>query len=142
MSAIPLPSILQKFDDEIFFAILDVALDVETELLIGSERIYIPVRRLAVRYEILYPVHSVGTIDRYCELRWKAARFLMTYSFLGSVEYREQGTHRWEGLLEVTVPDSARFAALLVELRIEENRRNPGQKMEADINSATHVWPS
>ena len=137
MNAISLPSILQKLDDEIFFAILDVALDIETELLIGSERIYIPVRRLAVRYEILCPFNSVGTVDRYCELRWKAGRFLTTYSFIGSVEYREQGSHRWDNLLEITVPDPARFAALLVELRIEENRRNPGQKMEADINSAT-----
>lgn len=137
MSAISLPPILQKLDDEIFFAILDVALDIETELLIGSERIYIPVRRLAVRYEILYPVHSVGTMDRYCELRWKAGTFLKTQSFIGSVEYREQGNHRWEGLLEVTVPDPERFMALLVDLRIEENRRNPGQKMEAGVNSAT-----
>jgi hypothetical protein len=130
-------SILQKLEDEIFFAILDVALDIETELLIGSEQIYIPVRRLAVRYEILYPVPSVATMDRYCELRWKAGRFLTTHSFIGSIEYREQGTHRWEGVLEVTVPDPARFAALLVELRIEENRRNPAQKMESDISSAT-----
>jgi hypothetical protein len=64
MSALSLPAIPQKLDDEIFFAILDVALDVETELLIGSERIYIPVRRLAVRYDILYQVHWHPGDDR------------------------------------------------------------------------------
>lgn len=129
-------SVLQKLDDEMLFAILDVALDIETELLIGSEQIYIPIRRLYVRYEILYPVHSVGTMDRYCELRWKAGTFLKAQSFIGSMEYRERGSHRWESLLEVTVPDPVRLAALLVELRIEENRRNPGQKMDVDISSA------
>jgi hypothetical protein len=136
MNTTSVTSMLRNLDDEIFFAILDVALDIETELIIGSQKICVPVRRLVVRYEILYPVQSIGTTDRYCELRWKAGTFLKTHSYIGSVEYREQGTHRWEGLLEVTVPDSARFAALLVELRIEENRRNPGQKMETDIHSA------
>jgi len=137
MTSRPLVSILQKLEDEIFFAVLDVAFDIETELLIGSERIYIPIRRLSVRYEILYPVHSVGTMDRYCELRWKAVTFLKAQSIIGAAEYREQGSHRWDGVLEITVSDRARFAASLVDLRIEENRRNPEQKMEADISSAT-----
>ena len=136
MNAASSASILQKLDDEIFFAILDVALDIETELLIGASPIYIPLRRLAIRFQVLYPAHSVGTMDRYCELRWKAATFLRTHSFIGSIEYREQGTHRWEGLLELTVPDRACFAALLVDLRAEENRRNPGENMGADISSA------
>src|SRR5258707_650054 len=117
MLSTPLPPVLQKLEDEIFFAILDVALDIETELLLGSGRILIPVRRLIVRYEILYPVPSIGTMDRYCELRWKASTFLKAQSFIGSAEYREQGSHRWEGLLEITVPDPVRFATLLVDLR-------------------------
>ncbi len=130
-------AILQRLDDEIFFAILDVALDIETELLIGSKPVYIPIRRVYVRYEVLYPANSVGTMDRYCELRWKAATFLKTHSFIGSAEYVEQGSHRWEGLLEIGVPDPTRISDLLVNLRVEENRRNPSQKMEADISSAT-----
>src|ERR1019366_3486285 len=130
-------SILQKLDDEIFFAILDVSLDIEPDLMIRANPIYIPVHRLSIRYPILCPMNSVGAIDRYCELRWKACTFLKTHSFIGSAEYREQGTHRWEGLLEITVPDPAPFGSLLVDLRIEENRRNPGEKMEADIHSAT-----
>jgi len=137
MNATSLTSILQKLDDEIFLAVLDVSLDIETELMIGAKPNYIPVRRLAIRYPILCPMNSVGAIDRYCELRWKACTFLKTHAFIGSAEYREQGSHRWEGLLEVTVLDPARFVSLLVDLRIDENRRNPGAKVEADVHSAT-----
>jgi hypothetical protein len=89
-----------------------------------------------VRYTILCPASAPGTIDRYCELRWKAGTFLKTHSFIGSVEYHEQGTHRWESILEITVPDRTRFEGLLVDLRLEENRRYPRKKMQADINSA------
>jgi len=137
MNSTSLTSILQKLDDEIFFAILDFSLDTETELAIGASPIYIPVRRLSIRYPILCPMNSVGAMDRYCELRWKACTFLKTHAFIESAEYCEQGTHRWEGLLKVSVPDPARFVSFLVDLRIEENRRNPGEVMEADIHSAT-----
>lgn len=136
-SPISLPSVLQRLDDEIFFAILDVALDIESELLIGSDPIYIGIRRLAIRYPTLCPFNSPGVIDRYCDLRWKAATFLANHAFIGPAEYREQGTHRWEGLIEVTVPDVSRFWDLMVMLRAEENRRTPGEKMEADVHSAT-----
>jgi hypothetical protein len=130
-------SILQKLDDEIFYAILDVALDIENELIVGSQPVFIPIRRIYVRYEILCPVNSVGTQDRYCELRWKALTFLGKYDFIGSFDYREQGGHRWNGFVEVTVPKLSHFGNLLTQLKIEEDRRNPGQRMEADLTSAT-----
>lgn len=132
-----IPIILQKLDDEMFYAILDVSLDIENEILMGSSDIFIPVRRLSVRYELLYPVGSPGMMDRYCELRWKATKFLKNNAFIGSAEYREQGFHRWEGLLEIRAVDRTRFEGLLVDLKAEEDRRNPGQQMEADISSAT-----
>jgi hypothetical protein len=137
MTGTPIASILQKLDGEIFYAILDVALDIETEILIGSDEIYVPIMRSAIRYPILLGVDSVGTRDRYCELRWKAATFMKTHSYIGAMEFREQGFHRWEGLIQITVSDQMQFAALLVGLRIEENRRNPGGRMESDVASAT-----
>jgi hypothetical protein len=138
MNATSLASILQTLEDELFFAALDVALDIDQEMLVGDgPKFYVPIRRIVIRYEELYPGHSVGAMDRYCELRWKAGQFLKKQGFIGSLEYREQGTHRWEGLLEVTVPNPTGFAELMVELRREENRRRRGQKMETDINSAT-----
>jgi hypothetical protein len=133
-----LAPILQRLEDELFFAVLDVALDIEAELVISdSQPLYIPVRRLAIRYRILYPVHSAGTTDRYCQLRWKAGLFLKKYSFIRDIKFREQGIIRWDGLLEITVPHQKRFSTLLAELRLEENRRNPERKMEADFHSAT-----
>jgi hypothetical protein len=130
-------SILPKLDEEMFYAILDVALDIDNELMVGSQPVFIPIRRIYVRYAILCPVNSVGTQDRYCELRWKAVEFLGKYHFINSFEYREQGGHRWHGLVEVTVPNLLHFESLLTQLKIEEDRRNPGQKMEADFSGAT-----
>jgi hypothetical protein len=122
-----LASILREFEDELFFATLDVALDIDQELVVSDgPKFRIPLRRIVIRYEELYPGHSVGAMDRYCELRWKAGKLLKKQGYIGSLEYVERGTHRWEGLLEVTVPDAQRFAGLLVALRSEENRRRPG----------------
>lgn len=127
---------LQKLDGELFYAILDVSLDIENELLIGSPNVFIPLRRLSIRYEVLYPVHSVGMMDRYCELRWKAANFLKNNGIIASAEYRESGSHRWEGLLEIAGVDQSRFEGLMIDLKTEEDRRDPGKKMGADITSA------
>jgi hypothetical protein len=137
MKSNPAAPSLQRLDDEIFYAILDVALDIETEMLVGSEEIYVGIMRSAIRYPILLGVDSPGTRDRYCELRWKAATFMKSHSCIGSMEFREHGYHRWEGLIEVTVPDPAKFATLLVDLRIEEDRRNPGKQIGTDLVSAT-----
>jgi REase_DpnII-MboI len=133
-------SVLPALEDEIFFAVLDVALDIQSELQVGSDPIFIPLRRVAVRYTLLCPVAqiSVGAIDRYCDLRWKAGSFLKRYGLVGSFEWCEQyGQHRWQSQVEVTVPRTSHFADFLAQLRIEESRRSPGQQMEADISSAT-----
>lgn len=130
-------TILQQLDDEIFYAVLDVVLDIRSEVIVGSPKVYIPARRLYVRYSILCPASVPGMIDRYMELRWKATTFLKTHDYTGGAEYIEQGTHRWEGCFEVHSPDEDRLEDLLVELRNEENRRNPSGHMETDISSAT-----
>lgn len=133
-------SVLPALEDEIFLAVLDVALDIQSEIQVGSDPIYIPLRRVAVRYTLLCPVSqiSVGAIDRYCDLRWKAGSFLKKHGLVGSFEWCEQyGQHRWQSLVEVTVPEPLYFASFLAQLRIEENRRNPGKQMEEDISSAT-----
>jgi len=131
-----LVSLLQKLEDEVFFAVLDVALDVENELITGAQPVFVAIRRIAVRYTILCPINSVGAVDRYCELRWKALTFLKKYDLISSFTHREQGGHRWEGVVEVTVQDLVRYTELLVQLRIEENRRNTGQELEPEIADA------
>ena len=62
MTPTPMRPILQRLEDELFFAILDVVLYIEAELIVGNTQpIFIPLRRIVVRYEQLYPGHSVGT---------------------------------------------------------------------------------
>lgn len=129
---------LQTFEDELFFAILDVALDVDQALLVQSEKesVYINAVRDAIRYPILYPAISVNLTYRYADLRGKGLAFLQKQSAIASMEYHKWGMSGWEGRWEITVSDVNRFGEFLEALRIEENRRNPGQKMETDLHSA------
>jgi|SRR5208282_4215835 len=124
--------------DEIFYAILDVALDIQRELQVGSDPIYIPLRRMAIRYIILCPLVSDGAMDRYCDLRWKALSFLKKQKAVVSFEWHEQyGQHRFDSQVEVTVPNPSQFTSFLAQLRADENRRDPGKQRETDISSAT-----
>ncbi len=91
----------------------------------------------APRYPTLYPAISVNLTYRYADLRSKALKFLQKQSAIASMEYHKWGMSGWEGRWEITVQDVNRFAEFLETLRIEENRRNPGQKMELDLHGAT-----
>jgi len=122
-------------EDERFFSILDVALDIQSELDFGSPRILIPLKRDVVRYEILCQVDAIKMRDRYCELRWKAAEFLQREGYLSKIEWQDTGDHRWRSLIEVAVPDESVFHRLIVMLNEEEERRRPGSAAE-DLPSA------
>jgi hypothetical protein len=67
---------LRNLEDERFYSVLDVALDIRAELDFNENRIIIPLNRSVIRYNILYPTHGINMIERYCQLRWKAAEFL------------------------------------------------------------------
>lgn len=121
---------VRPLEDERFFSVLDVALDIQSELDFGSSPILIPLKRDVIRYEVLYPVHSVNMSDRYCELRWKAAEFLQREGYLPNVKWRDTGQHRWQSLVEVQVPDATLFHRLVVTLTEEEERRQPGSAAE------------
>jgi hypothetical protein len=138
MNATSLASVLQQLEDELFYAIVDVALDIDQALTVQSEGpISIVGIRDVIRYQILYPVHSVNSSYRYLELRRKGLMLLEKQGAIGSMEYHKWGMSGWEGSWDITVTDPVRFDALLVALRGEENRRRPGKKMETDIHSAT-----
>lgn len=130
---------LQTFEDELFYAILDVGLDIDQALLVqpGDEPVYIVGVRDAIRYPILFPAISVNLTYRYLDLRSKALKFLQKQSAIATVQFRKSGMSGWEGRWEISVPDVDRFVEFLEALKIEENRRNPEQRMERDIHSAT-----
>jgi len=138
MNAPSVASILGELEDELLYALLDVSLDIDQALIVQTEGpVQIVGIRDVIRYEILYPVHSVNSSYRYLELRRKGLMLLQKQSGIGSMEYHKWGMSGWEGGWTITVPDSDRFGALLVELRNEEDRRRPGIKMGTDIRSAT-----
>jgi hypothetical protein len=130
---------LQTLDDELFYAVLDVALDIDQELTAQLEAGPIRIQgiRIAIRYQVLYPVHSVESSYRYASLRQKGLMVLQKQGALGSMDFRKHGMSGWDGSWEITVVDPARFDELLVSLRAEEDRRRPGQKIGTDIHSAT-----
>jgi hypothetical protein len=74
--------LLQRLEDELLYAILDVGPDIQTNVDTGTNPIYVPFRRMLIRYEILCPANTPGIINRYCELRWKACGFLKKHGVI------------------------------------------------------------
>jgi hypothetical protein len=142
MSPVPLAPTLQVLDKEIFFAVLDVALDINNELLVGNpttdtDFIYIEGTRTLVRYPVLYPGQSVGAMYRYVELRKKGLQFLQKHNYILNFEFHKLGMAGFEGRFAIDVGDPALFPMLLTELRLEENRRYPAGKIQNDISTAS-----
>jgi hypothetical protein len=122
---------LRSFEDERFYSVLDVALDIRGELDFHVDSIEIPLIRSVVRYEALMPGDGINMRDRYCELRWKASEFLEAEGYLRHVDYiHTYGLHRWENRIQVEVVDSEQFYQLVVMLTEEEERRAPGSAAE------------
>lgn len=109
-------------DRQNFLAIYDVAQDIEGELNICAEPITIPLFQAAVKFGELLPVDSVGSRDRYCELRAKAISFLEKKGLVQQLEYIE-GAHRWELRFHLRV-DELPFRAMVTALNTEFQRRS------------------
>lgn len=126
---------LQNLDEERFYSVLDVALDIQGELDFHANPILIQVMRNIVRFEVLMPGDGINMRDRYCELRWKAAEFLKSEGYLSEVTWMDIGNHRWEGRIRVKVANEPEFHRLLMTLNEEEERRDPLAKAQ-DMPSA------
>jgi hypothetical protein len=137
-TATGLATVLTELEDELFYAVLDVALDIDQSLTVGSgDVIQITGVRDVIRYEILYPVHSVNSTYRYLELRRKGLKLLEKQAVIGSIDYKKWGLSGWEGNWVLTTINRPWFAKLLTALKSEEDRRRPGRKLATDIHSAT-----
>lgn len=130
---------LQAIDDELFFAILDVALDINQALSVQSaeEPVYIDGIRDVIRYHILYPVHAVNHAYRYAELRKKGLMFLQKQSAISSMQFRKTGLSGWDGSWEILVGGANRFDEIMEPLRIEDLRRSTQRKVAPDVHNAT-----
>jgi hypothetical protein len=132
-----LAAILQKLDTEVLFAVLDVALDVDGKLAVSNRTpIYIEGMRTTIRFNVLYPGHSVGAAYRYVELREMGLEFLQKHGIIEHMNYHQTGMSGFDGSFEVTVKTPRLIEDALVQLRAEQNRRYPSDKMHDDIQSA------
>lgn len=130
MSEIELP----KLHSENLLAIYDVALDIEQERQLNAGRIAIPIMRQIIRFSQLMPADTIGMRDRYCELRWKAAKLLERAGVVRGVVPLEGG-HRWESHIELD-PDSSKFPDFLQAVETEYSRRR-GAKPAPNERNAT-----
>jgi REase_DpnII-MboI len=114
-------ALLQRLEDELLYAILDVSQDIQANVDVGAEPIYIPFRRMLIRYEILCPANTPGIISRYCELRWKACGFLKKHAVI--VDYHSDGNDHWDGIIQIFNPSEPKLLALVDAFQVEVNRR-------------------
>jgi hypothetical protein len=127
---------LRTLDEERFYSLIDVALDIRGELDFGADPVTIPLRRTVIRYPVLYPAHTPSVLDRYCDLRVKAMQFLIREGHVSDYTYIDAfGLSNWEDSLELVVADKPGFYRLVVMLTEEEERRQPGTRAK-DLPSA------
>ena len=89
MSSSPsLATVLTELEDELFYAVLDVSMDIDQVLTVESgDVVRISGIRDVVRYRILYPVHSVDSAYRYLDLRKKGLKVLGMAEPRGTSQY-------------------------------------------------------
>jgi len=140
MSTAALATILQDLEDELFYAILDVAQDIDQSLTVQApgSPIWIEAFREIVRYDILYPAHSKALKYRYIDFRQKGLLALQKQSAIGPGQFRqaiatEVGSEDGWMIAEV---DRARFAKLLTALKAEQSRRERGQQLAPHVHNA------
>jgi hypothetical protein len=127
---------LRSLEDERFYALLDVVLDIRGEVDFHSQPALIATWRSIVRFGILMPGDGANMRDNYMDLRWKAAKFLEAEGYVREVEYIDQpGTHRWFNKIAVWVDEKEKFYQLVMMLTEEEERRLPGSQAQ-DLPSA------
>jgi len=117
---------LEKLNAENFLGVCDVLIDIDQEMQIATDRTHvtIPIWQPIIKFSQLFPGDSIGMRDRYCELRWKIAKFLESQGVVGSVTARDGGYHRWETLLEITL-NADRVAQAVTQMNMEYRRRMP-----------------
>ncbi|WP_433971931.1 hypothetical protein [Tunturiibacter lichenicola] len=114
-------ALVQRLEDELLYAVLDVSQDIQANMDAGSDPIYIPFRRMLVRYEILCPANTPGIITRYCELRWKACGFLKKHGVIAG--FHSGGNDDWDGVIEIFDPNEPALLDVVTQFEAEVNRR-------------------
>ena len=125
---------IKEMDNYNFLGILDVMLDIKTEMNISPDRIIIPLWQSRIKFPQLFPVDSIGAKDKYCEMRWKATEFLMKNGIINNFELIEglNISHRWESRLKIKLEKEI-FENTLNKIKAEYKERNAkGDKQKPD----------
>ena len=122
---------IQALDADNFLAIYDVLLDVQKELnvAIHGEPIDIPLMPQIIKFTQLFPGDSIGMRDRYCEIRWKATKFLAHKGIVQQFEINE-GNHRWDNRIVITA-NPAKVSSALASMHTEY-ARHMGKSAEGE----------
>jgi len=112
---------IKEMDNYNFLGIYDVMLDIKTEMNISPEIIIIPLLQNIVKFTQLFPIDSIGTRDRYCEIRWKAVEFLKKNGIIKDFKLIK-GFHRWESRLEIKLEKEI-FENVLNKMKVKYNKR-------------------
>jgi len=112
---------IKEMDIYNFLGIYDVILDIKTEMNISSDRILIPLLQNRVKFSQLFPIDSIGTRDKYCELRYKATKFLKKNSIIKDFTLIKE-FDRWESKLEIKLEKEI-FENSLNKMKVEYKKR-------------------
>jgi hypothetical protein len=127
-------AVLQRLDEELLYAVLDVSLDIQNCIDSGTDPIHIRFVRKVIRYPILFPANTPGAHERYSELRWNASGFLKKQGLI--LDHYSAENHHWDGVIQIYKPLENEIVALIPELRAEINRRNVNQAFNTDNAAA------
>jgi len=112
---------IKEMDNFNFLGIYDVMLDIKSEMNISSDRLVIPLLQNRVKFTQLFPVDSIGTRDKYCDLRYKATKFLKKNNILEDFKLIKE-FDRWESKLGIKLEKEI-FEKSLNKMKIEHKKR-------------------
>jgi hypothetical protein len=131
-AAASLASMLPQLEDELFYAILDVALDIDQVLAIrDTDQAFVPTKHIPIRYPVLSLPSGPPEIiwSRYVRLREKGLVFLKTHGAIAAMERYEIGVY--DGWM-TTVSDMPSYVGMLKSLKTEHGRRSAGEQLETN----------
>lgn len=112
---------INKMGNHSFLAIYDVMLDIKQESDISPANIEIPLLPTIIKFPQLFPADAINTRDNYCDVRWKALKFLKNKEIIKSFELIEYA-HRWEHKLEIFF-EKGKFEEILNKMSEEYKKR-------------------
>lgn len=132
-------SVLEGMDYINILKIYDVCLDINEKLqLADSPTIFIPSLPLLVKFQILFPVDSIGSRKKYQDYRWEGLKYLQHKGIVDEPDFYDDVVGY--GNIEITV-DLLKFESFLEEITAEYQKRNKAVEKEEARKSAPKSAP-